>query len=70
MSAVATQVASPCVRLCKFNEQGHCFGCFRSDTEVRSWAQMTPDEHVAVIDELPRRRAHYWNMPLEGESEN
>lgn len=68
MTAVATAVASPCVRLCKYNEQGHCFGCFRSNTEVRTWSQLTPEQHQAVIDELPERRARYWGIPLNTET--
>jgi predicted Fe-S protein YdhL (DUF1289 family) len=66
-AAVATPIASPCVRLCKFNEQGQCFGCFRSNLEVRTWAQLDPHEQEAVIDDLPGRRSRYWNMPLDTE---
>jgi predicted Fe-S protein YdhL (DUF1289 family) len=51
------------VRVCKFNENLQCYGCFRSVTEVRSWNKLSDDEQRAIVAELNRRRDVYWNLP-------
>ena len=58
MSDPAQQLApieSPCISVCRLDEQGRCMGCFRTSSEIAGWLSMTDDERRAVIDELPER---------------
>ncbi|MGE0386416.1 MAG: DUF1289 domain-containing protein [Gammaproteobacteria bacterium] len=55
MSAAGT-VASPCVKICRLREDGHCDGCWRTLDEVAGWLRFTDDERRAVLAQLPARR--------------
>ena len=48
---------SPCIDVCKLNEQNVCIGCKRTIDEIARWSSMTADEQRRVLHELPKRRA-------------
>ena len=52
--------ANPCVRVCRYNEEGACLGCFRTRDEVRGWASLDAGERRVVLADLDGRRASYW----------
>lgn len=58
----AVDVGGPCVRVCKYNERDQCYGCFRTNTEVRGWNRMTAAERQEVSLQLDRRRDEYWSQ--------
>jgi uncharacterized protein len=60
MTEVERPAASPCVRVCKFNEFSQCYGCFRSICEVRAWNQLDARDQSDVRALLADRRESYW----------
>ena len=49
-------VTSPCVNLCRVNQDGLCLGCFRSLAEIAQWSRMDDREKNLVNAALPGRR--------------
>jgi predicted Fe-S protein YdhL (DUF1289 family) len=52
---------SPCLRVCKYNDEQHCFGCFRTNVEVRTWNGMSAFAKASIVASLDDRRSRYWN---------
>ena len=48
-------IESPCIGVCRLDEQGRCLGCFRTTAEIGGWLSMSVEQRRAVIDELPER---------------
>jgi predicted Fe-S protein YdhL (DUF1289 family) len=40
--------ASPCIKVCRIDVQGRCFGCGRTLDEIARWSAMSLDERRAV----------------------
>ncbi len=52
-----TDVASPCVDVCRMNAQtGFCDGCFRTLDEIASWSSLSDDDKRAVLERVESRR--------------
>ena len=49
------EIESPCIGVCRLDEQGRCLGCFRTSAEIGGWLGMTPEQRRTVIDDLPAR---------------
>ena len=47
---------SPCIDICKLNENGVCIGCKRTIAEIAQWPTMTAEEQWRVVDALPERQ--------------
>ena len=43
---------SPCVGLCRLNEDGVCIGCSRTKLEVQRWSEMTDAERQMIMTRL------------------
>ena len=52
-------VLSPCVGVCRLDEQGVlCLGCRRTTAEIARWGQMSDDERLRMMEVvLPMREA-------------
>jgi predicted Fe-S protein YdhL (DUF1289 family) len=51
-------IKTPCIKVCVVDgESGLCLGCFRTLSEVASWAQFSDAERERLMAELPARRA-------------
>jgi hypothetical protein len=48
--------ASPCIKVCELDAQGHCTGCLRTVTEIGQWTAMSPAQQWQLIAELAQRR--------------
>lgn len=47
---------SPCIGVCSINpEDGYCYGCKRTDEEIRNWIYMERKEIDQVLEELEKR---------------
>lgn len=46
---------------------GLCLGCARSLEEIAAWAQASPAERRAIVQQLPQRRAQQ-GWPAQGEA--
>ncbi|MFW6233489.1 MAG: DUF1289 domain-containing protein [Nanoarchaeota archaeon] len=49
-------VKSPCINVCKLNENQICIGCYRSLDEIDNWSQLKDDEKIMVIEKAKQRR--------------
>ena len=52
-------VPSPCVNLCRVDQEGLCLGCFRSLDEIARWSRMAESEKSSVIAALDERRENF-----------
>ena len=43
---------SPCIGLCRINEDGLCTGCKRTKLEVQRWSEMADAERILVMQRL------------------
>lgn len=51
-------VLSPCTGVCTMADDGLCFGCHRSASEIAHWGQMGDDERLRWMETvLPERAA-------------
>ena len=44
------KLASPCISLCRLNDQDICEGCFRTTEEIRNWVYLDDNQRQAVIE--------------------
>lgn len=51
------EVPSPCVGICCPDENDVCMGCFRTMTEISQWWDMSNEQKLALLKELPKRMA-------------
>ncbi len=52
-----TEVASPCVNICRMDAaSGYCEGCRRSLEEIASWSVYSTAQKCAVLAQLPARK--------------
>jgi uncharacterized protein len=52
--------ASPCINVCRMDDtSGLCAGCFRNLEEIARWSAATPDEKIAILAAVQRRRAEH-----------
>ena len=49
------QRTSPCIDVCAMNADGYCRGCYRTIEEIARWSSSTPEQHWAVLRQLPGR---------------
>ncbi|WP_263261858.1 DUF1289 domain-containing protein [Pseudomonas sp. RIT-PI-S] len=54
-SNISTAVKSPCVSLCKLDEERYCLGCFRHVEHIREW-RAASDERRREIRALAEQR--------------
>lgn len=45
-------MVSPCVGLCRLDDDGVCKGCKRTKLEVQRWSQMTDAERHMIMTRL------------------
>jgi iron complex transport system substrate-binding protein len=46
-------VATPCVGICRLNEQGVCVGCGRTIEQISAWRDMGASERLRIMASLP-----------------
>ncbi len=49
-------VPSPCVGICCPDEQGLCMGCLRTMEEITLWWDMSNEQKIELLKQLPTRR--------------
>lgn len=58
MSEVAVNlepVESPCVSICRLDDNDVCVGCFRTATEIGQWLSYTAEQRSDIMKQLPER---------------
>lgn len=56
-NAAEPAIASPCNGVCLMGRAGFCLGCARTIQEIASWTSLSASERIAVVEELPARKA-------------
>jgi predicted Fe-S protein YdhL (DUF1289 family) len=56
-SNVSTAVPSPCISICRLNEQKVCTGCFRHVEDIRDWRAATDERRREIVSQADQRRA-------------
>jgi predicted Fe-S protein YdhL (DUF1289 family) len=41
---------SPCIKICKLDDQENCVGCGRHSKEIRLWPWATPEERAEILE--------------------
>ncbi|GGU62507.1 DUF1289 domain-containing protein [Pseudomonas laurentiana] len=55
-SNVSPAVASPCISLCRLDEQKVCLGCFRHVEDIRQWRSADDEQRRQICREALARR--------------
>lgn len=63
MAFVETGVPSPCVGLCRLNDDDYCLGCYRHRNEIKDWGTRPDAEKQAILQQLPERRYQFTLKP-------
>lgn len=50
-------VSSPCVDICRLDEQGLCVGCRRTVGEITEWSKATEARRREIVRQLAGRKA-------------
>lgn len=56
MENTSKVIESPCIGRCCLEESNICLGCYRSITEIKSWAQADNQTRRAYLDNAQHRR--------------
>ncbi len=46
---------TPCINICKINEQNICIGCFRTLNEIAQWTKYSDLERTQIINRINDR---------------
>ena len=47
---------TPCIKLCKLNEENVCVGCYRSIEEITNWRNLSLKEQKQVMETTKKRK--------------
>jgi predicted Fe-S protein YdhL (DUF1289 family) len=56
-SNVSPAVKSPCISICRLDEQKVCTGCYRHVEDIREWRAATDERRREIVAESEVRRA-------------
>ncbi|MDE1998176.1 MAG: DUF1289 domain-containing protein [Burkholderiales bacterium] len=59
-------VASPCVQVCRLNQNDVCVGCGRTLQEIAQWTRMTEDEKARCVERAAERHASLSSAGSQG----
>ena len=54
---VSPAVPSPCISLCRLDEQKVCLGCFRHVADIREWRSADDARRRVICAEAEQRKA-------------
>ncbi|MCF8405565.1 MAG: DUF1289 domain-containing protein [Bacteroidales bacterium] len=60
-----SKVESPCINVCKYDEDHVCMGCHRTMTEITQWLFMNDEQKEQSIKDAKIRK----NTPRKGEND-
>lgn len=56
-SNVSPAVPSPCISLCRLDEQKVCLGCFRHVEDIREWRYADDQRRRVIVAQAEQRKA-------------
>ncbi|PXX95748.1 DUF1289 domain-containing protein [Marinifilum breve] len=48
-------IKSPCIKICRQDSNGVCFGCQRTTEEIGNWSLYNDDEKKEVLEKARKR---------------
>lgn len=58
LPALPAAVPSPCIKLCRMDEQRrYCQGCWRTIEEITLWSKLDDPARLQILQALPQRSA-------------
>ncbi|MBA4293360.1 DUF1289 domain-containing protein [bacterium] len=55
-SPTVTPVESPCVRVCRLDQDDVCLGCHRTIQEIISWPNLSETQKARIIEKVEARQ--------------
>lgn len=55
-SKMSDQIKSPCINVCKYDEDNVCMGCYRKMEEITGWLFMDNDRKMKILEKAEERR--------------
>ncbi|WP_107852585.1 DUF1289 domain-containing protein [Oceanimonas marisflavi] len=49
-------VVSPCIGLCRLNEQRLCMGCYRTIDEITGWRERSEQDKAVIVRRAKERQ--------------
>jgi uncharacterized protein len=49
LQIIGKHMNSPCIKICKLNEEDICIGCGRTKKDITDWRSMTDEERSEAI---------------------
>ena len=57
------KVITPCISVCKYNDNKYCIGCKRHMNEIFDWYDYTDEMRAAINKDLTNREVKgYWDF--------
>ena len=50
------KISTPCISVCKYNDNNYCIGCKRYINEIFDWYDYTDEQVAAINEELKTRK--------------
>ena len=60
-----SSVKSPCIKVCKYDSEKNCMGCYRSMDEITNWIFYNDEQKKQVLINAKERR----NTPIPGKND-
>ena len=51
-------IKSPCIKICRQDSNGVCFGCQRTIEEIGNWSLYTDEQKLDVIENAKKEPIH------------
>ena len=51
------EIKSPCINVCKYDEDSICTGCYRRMEEITGWLFLNNDQKLKAIEDAKQRKA-------------
>lgn len=49
-------ISTPCISVCKYNDNNYCIGCKRHMNEIFDWLDYNEDMRIAIMKDLIDRK--------------
>jgi len=53
---MSERVSSPCIKICKYDDDNICVGCHRTMDEITGWLFMSEDRKRKSLEDARKRR--------------
>lgn len=60
-----SEIKSPCIKICKYDQEGNCMGCHRSMEEITNWIFMSDEEKKETLNNAELRK----RTPIKGNND-